>query len=128
VWICAHVYVDVDVAGPLMHVHSACEMMDQASLRFVETHTTARVPIDNTLPFYVLVETQSAADQTERLEAYMAHCLDRGLAADATIAQNEGQVGPVCARTHRRLRIRIRRRLHSHAHVHTHKHTMFCGH
>jgi (R)-2-hydroxyglutarate---pyruvate transhydrogenase len=94
--------------------------MDQASLRFVETQTTARVPIDNTLPFYVLVETQSAADQTERLEAYMAHCLDRGLAADATIAQNEGQVGPVCARTHTDASAFAHKGLCIHMHTYTH--------
>ena len=54
----------------------------------------SRLPIDNRLPFYVLIETQSSVDQMPRLESYMEHCLNRGIAIDATIAQNETQVRP----------------------------------
>ena len=71
---------------------AACEMMDHASVQFVHAHTPHRVPIDDVWPFYVLLETQSAVDQEERVEAFLEHCLERGVAADGTIAQNETQV------------------------------------
>jgi len=66
--------------------------MDNASVEFVEKYTNARLPIDNSLPFYVLVETQSAVDQSERIEAFISDCLDKNVAADGTIAQNDTQV------------------------------------
>lgn len=79
---------------------TSCELMASYTVEFILKYgNNVQRPMAGQHEWYVLMEWSSpqpagedaAGSMTERLEAFLASCLERGLARDATIAQSHAQ-------------------------------------
>jgi FAD/FMN-containing dehydrogenase len=78
---------------------TSCELMSRQGVEFVLAHLPGTSdPLAARHDWYLLLEWSSSrprregsASMAERMEAYLADCLERGLVLDAALAQNEAQ-------------------------------------
>ncbi|XP_053316724.1 D-2-hydroxyglutarate dehydrogenase, mitochondrial isoform X2 [Spea bombifrons] len=77
----------------LGEILSACEFMDAASMKVVQTHLKLNNPIPATA-FYVLIETSgsSAHHDEEKLNEFLAQALDTGLVTAGTVATDQTKI------------------------------------
>mmetsp|Transcript_30753 Transcript_30753/g.70920 ORF Transcript_30753/g.70920 Transcript_30753/m.70920 type:complete len:519 (+) Transcript_30753:1-1557(+) len=78
----------------LSDILSACEFFDQESLQVVlEMTPSARDPMTQRFPFYVLIETHgsNAEHDSQKLQSFLETVLEEGVAEDGVLAQDSKQ-------------------------------------
>ncbi len=73
---------------------SAVELMSRTAIDLALTVPDTRLPLDTPAPWYVLIETETAAAAISlepALLSVLEHTLESGLISDATVAQSEAQ-------------------------------------
>ncbi|SZE99888.1 unnamed protein product [Blumeria hordei] len=78
----------------LSEILSAFELMDGHSQKIVSQVTQNKRPLDNEYPFYCLIETSGSNSEhdREKLETFLECVLDKEIAQDGVLAQDETQV------------------------------------
>ncbi|KAH8805920.1 hypothetical protein F5884DRAFT_678411 [Xylogone sp. PMI_703] len=82
-----------EAKGQLSEILSAFELMDGGSQRIVQNVTGNKHPLEGEHPFYCLVETSGSNSDhdTEKLEKFLEHVMEKGIVSDGVIAQDETQ-------------------------------------
>jgi FAD/FMN-containing dehydrogenase len=70
---------------------TAVEIMARMGLNFVFKHFPVRDPFERVHPWYLLLELSGSGDLDAVMTELLAAALDRGIVADAAIAQSEAQ-------------------------------------
>ena len=78
----------------LSEILSAFELMDGQSQDIVRTVTGKKHPLENSHPFYCLIETSGSNSEhdSEKLEKFLEHVMDEGIVSDGVLAQDERQI------------------------------------
>ena len=77
----------------LSEILSAFELMDENSQKLVRTITGKKSPLEDTYPFYCLIETSGSNSEHDnaKLEAFLEHVMGEGIVEDGVLAQDETQ-------------------------------------
>ncbi|KAH6624432.1 hypothetical protein B0J18DRAFT_178100 [Chaetomium sp. MPI-SDFR-AT-0129] len=83
-----------EAKGQLSEILSAFELMDDGSQALVRQVTGNKRPLEDTYPFYCLIETSgsNADHDSEKLQAFLEDVMEKGIVADGTLAQDETQI------------------------------------
>jgi FAD/FMN-containing dehydrogenase len=78
----------------------AFELMPDRAIRYVRRHVpTARFPLDEKSPWYVLLEGMNV-DDPEVLQQQLMNCLEAGLITDAVVAKNQSEANELWSIRH----------------------------
>lgn len=83
-----------EAKGQLSEILSAFELMDSTSQDFVHKVTKNKRPLEKEYPFYCLIETSGSNTEhdSEKLEKFLEHVMEREIVLDGVLAQDETQV------------------------------------
>jgi len=83
-----------EAKSQLSEILSAFELMDEPSQSMVHKVTKNRRPLENSYPFYCLVETSGSNSDhdSEKLQAFLEDVMEKEIVSDGTLAQDETQI------------------------------------
>lgn len=83
-----------EAKSQLSEILSAFELMDEYSQSMVHRVTKNRRPLEDSYPFYCLIETSGSNSDhdSEKLQAFLEDVMEKGIVSDGTLAQDETQV------------------------------------
>lgn len=83
----------VQARSELSEILSAFECIDQGSLNQVAEHKDSAVPLDETYPFYVLIETSGSNKEhdEEKLNTFLENAMENESVLNGTVAMDETQ-------------------------------------
>ncbi|KAJ4377328.1 D-lactate ferricytochrome c oxidoreductase [Neocucurbitaria cava] len=83
-----------EAKGQLSEILSAFELMDGRTQKIVNKVTGKKMPLEGEHPFYCLIETSgsNADHDSEKLQAFLEHVMEREVVSDGVLAQDQTQV------------------------------------
>jgi FAD/FMN-containing dehydrogenase len=80
--------------GQLSEILSAFELMDNQSQDLVQQVTKNKRPLENSHPFYCLIETSGSNSEhdNEKLQTFLEDVMEKEIVSDGVVAENETQV------------------------------------